>query len=76
MLLFHDSATTLNLVSGLLESISEVESRFVRIVDKECESASNELKKWFKKLAVSNCNICNCHHTPTYTPSERGEGAR
>lgn len=42
----------LTLVSGLLESFSEAETRFVKVADKECEGVSGELKKWFKKLAV------------------------
>lgn len=42
----------INAVAGLFEALSEVDQKFVKVVDKECESVSSDLKKWFKKLAV------------------------
>ena len=51
---FNDNVVNaMSLISGLLDSLSDVEMRFVKIADRECESASSELKRWFKKLAVS-----------------------
>ncbi|KAI5115012.1 hypothetical protein M0805_004148, partial [Coniferiporia weirii] len=46
----------LNAAATLLESLAEVDSRFVKVADKECETASNDLKKWFKKLAKEEKN--------------------
>ena len=33
--------------------MAEVDSKFAKYADKECDSVSAEVKKWFKKLAVS-----------------------
>lgn len=46
------TSAAMNVVSGLLEGLADVDMRFVKVADRECEGASNELKKWFKKLAV------------------------
>jgi hypothetical protein len=37
----------------LLDALTEVHAKFVKVADKECEGLSTEVKKWFKKLAVS-----------------------
>lgn len=39
-------------VATLFETLAEVDLKFVKIADRECETASNDLKKWFKRLAV------------------------
>jgi hypothetical protein len=33
-------------------TFTNVDAKFVKVADKECESASSDLKKWFKKLSV------------------------
>ncbi|TBU52736.1 hypothetical protein BD310DRAFT_831621 [Dichomitus squalens] len=35
----------------IFESMAEVDSKFAKFADKECDSVSAEVKKWFKKLA-------------------------
>ncbi|THH16387.1 hypothetical protein EUX98_g9305 [Antrodiella citrinella] len=35
----------------LFDSLSDVDSKFVKLAEKECDSISNELRKWFKKLS-------------------------
>ena len=35
----------------MFESIVEVDTKFSKIIDKECEAISAEIRKWFKKLA-------------------------
>lgn len=42
----------LTTVASAFETLSEAEARFVKTADRECEGSSNEIKKWFKKLAV------------------------
>lgn len=42
----------LTTVASAFESLSEAEARFVKTADRECEGSSNEVKKWFKRLAV------------------------
>lgn len=39
--------------AGIFEGLAEVNGKFAKIVDKEVENVQNDLKKWFKKLAVS-----------------------
>lgn len=42
----------------MLDSLAEIDAKFVKLIDKECEGVSNDLKKWFKKLAVRR-GICH-----------------
>jgi rubrerythrin len=35
----------------MFESIAEVDTKYSKIIDKECESVSADIRKWFKKLA-------------------------
>ena len=44
---------TLNVIAAIFEIISEVDGKFVKISDKECDNINNDVKKWFRKLAVS-----------------------
>lgn len=55
-------ANALNSFATVLEAIAEVDVKFAKATDKECESISNDVKKWFKQLAVRPC-ILNCHVT-------------
>jgi len=38
--------------ANIFESLSDVDSKFSKIIDREYEVISNEVKKWFKKLSV------------------------
>ena len=51
-LLYTCKGNALNVVAQLLDALAEVDTKFVKIADKECDEASNDVKKWFKKLAV------------------------
>ncbi|TCD67074.1 hypothetical protein EIP91_000587 [Steccherinum ochraceum] len=44
-------ASALLTTATIFEALSEVDSKFVKLADKECDSVSNEVRKWFKKLA-------------------------
>ncbi|KAI1786752.1 hypothetical protein LXA43DRAFT_753753 [Ganoderma leucocontextum] len=44
-------ANALNASATIFESIAEVDSKFAKFADKECDGVSAEVKKWFKKLA-------------------------
>ena len=38
--------------AGFFEAMCEIDSKFAKIADKECDAISGEVRKWFKKLAV------------------------
>ncbi|KAI0759588.1 hypothetical protein BD413DRAFT_596358 [Trametes elegans] len=44
-------ANALNATATIFEAMSEVDAKFAKYVDKECDNVSGEVKKWFKKLA-------------------------
>ncbi|CCM04677.1 uncharacterized protein FIBRA_06863 [Fibroporia radiculosa] len=44
-------ATALVTGATIFETLSDVNQKFVRLADKECDGISAEVKKWFKKLA-------------------------
>lgn len=47
-------ANAFNASATIFESLVEVDSKFVKFADRECDTISAEVKKWFKKLAVRN----------------------
>lgn len=66
----------LTTVASAFETLSEAEARFVKTADRECEGSSNEIKKWFKKLAVRYfAYFARPSSTNDPVCSERGEGA-
>ncbi|OBZ72236.1 hypothetical protein A0H81_07444 [Grifola frondosa] len=44
-------ANALNTSATIFEALSEVDSKFAKFADKECDGISTEVKKWFKKLS-------------------------
>ena len=38
--------------ASVFEVLSDVDVKFSKFVDKECDVINGEVKKWFKKLAV------------------------
>ena len=42
----------MNTIANVFEALTEVDTKFMKLADRECEGVSNDLKKWFKKLAV------------------------
>lgn len=46
-------ANAMNASASIFEALSEVDSKYAKIADKEYDIVSIEVKKWFKKLAVS-----------------------
>ncbi|EMD33318.1 hypothetical protein CERSUDRAFT_126091 [Gelatoporia subvermispora B] len=44
-------ASALIASATIFEALSEVDTKFAKIADKECDAISAEVKKWFKKLA-------------------------
>lgn len=59
MLMLLKLAKALHASATIFEVKSEIDSKFGKIVDKECDSISSEVKKWFKKLAVCLSLILN-----------------
>ncbi|TFK47745.1 hypothetical protein OE88DRAFT_1665358 [Heliocybe sulcata] len=45
------AANALNASAAIFEALSDVDAKFAKVADKECDGLSNEVKKWFKKLA-------------------------
>ena len=41
-----------NASASVFEALSDVDGKFSKFVDKECDVINGEVKKWFKKLAV------------------------
>lgn len=39
--------------AAVFDALSEIDNKFAKVADKECEALSTEVRKWFKKLAVS-----------------------
>ncbi|TFY71152.1 hypothetical protein EVG20_g1861, partial [Dentipellis fragilis] len=37
--------------ASVFEVLSDVDAKYAKLVDKECDSVSSEVRKWFKKLA-------------------------
>ncbi|KAI9056795.1 hypothetical protein FKP32DRAFT_1585055 [Trametes sanguinea] len=44
-------ANALSASAAIFEAMSEVDAKFAKYADKECDAVSAEVKKWFKKLA-------------------------
>lgn len=44
---------TLDVAAAIFETITEVDGKFIKLADKECDNLNNDVKKWFRKLAVS-----------------------
>lgn len=64
-------ASALSVSATIFDTLCEVDSKFVKIADKECDAVSSEVKKWFKKLAVSTV-ICMGEYCFTIgQPTER-----
>ena len=57
------SGNAFNASASVFEVLSDVDTKFSKFVDKECDVVSGEVKKWFKKLVVRrkrivpNCNV-------------------
>jgi hypothetical protein len=44
-------ANALNGSATIFEVLADVDNKFAKVADKECEGMSSEVKKWFKKLS-------------------------
>ena len=51
--LFGGLANALGTSASVFEVLSDVDAKFAKLIDRECDAVSGEVKKWFKKLAVS-----------------------
>ncbi|KDQ59199.1 hypothetical protein JAAARDRAFT_175969 [Jaapia argillacea MUCL 33604] len=47
----HIATNALNASATIFDALFEVDSKFAKLVDKECDAVSADVKKWFKKLA-------------------------
>lgn len=46
-------ANAFTAAATMLDAVSEIDIKFARLCEREYEGLSAELKKWFKKMAVS-----------------------
>ena len=46
------AVNALSASASVFESVYDVDHKFAKSMDKECEGMITEVKKWFKKLAV------------------------
>ena len=58
-------ANALSACATVAEALVDVDSKFVKLADKECDSLSADVKKWFKVLAVCIQAVWNSGHTIT-----------
>ena len=49
-------ANALNASATVFDTLCEVDTKFAKLVDNECEGISTEVKKWFKRLAVRSAS--------------------
>lgn len=43
----------MNTSAVIFEALSDIDSKFAKVADKEYDGISTEVKKWFKRLTVS-----------------------
>jgi len=43
----------MNASAVIFDALSDIDAKFAKLADKEFDGISAEVKKWFKKLAVS-----------------------
>ncbi len=73
---FISLANAFTASAAIFDAVSEVDSKFSKLADKECDGLSAEVKKWFKRLAVRVPNILSML-TVILTPDATTErGAR
>ena len=71
------SANALNASAVVFENVYDVDNKFAKFIDRECEAISSEVKKWFKKLAVRLFPFDPPHFiTRQFHSTERGETSR
>lgn len=72
---FLVAANAMNASASIFEALSDVDSKFSKIADKEYDVVSTEVKKWFKKLAVRPLSLYLASTDPfdVVVSPERGE---
>ena len=66
-------ANALNGSAAVFEALLEVDTKYTKFADKEYDSISTEVKKWFKKLVVRPLSGPEVHWLIKY--SEGGKGS-
>ena len=72
------SGNAFNASASVFEVLSDVDVKFSKFVDKECDVINGEVKKWFKKLAVRRKHTVPslCCGADVFSLIERREGPR
>jgi len=55
---FCSTANALITSASIFETLSEIDAKFAKGADKEYDGVSADVRKWFKKLAVSSLLLC------------------
>ena len=69
-------ANALGTSANVFEVLSDVDAKFAKLIDKECDAVSGEVKKWFKKLAVSAPRSSARAHDVTRASARHGRKRR
>lgn len=56
----------------IFEVLSETDTKFAKLVDKEYDGVSGDVKKWFKKLAVCVCFFVPRYHSNRFLERRKG----
>jgi hypothetical protein len=65
------TANAMNISASIFETLSDIDSKFSKFVDKEYDTVSTEVRKWFKKLAVSTPLISPIIRSPRLSCERR-----
>ena len=66
----------MNTSATIFEAMSDIDSKFAKIADKEYDGISAEVKKWFKKLAVSSLSYLHRRRLTVYQKEEKAHDDR
>jgi hypothetical protein len=59
--------------ANIFEVLAEIDAKFSKILDKEYDAISGEVRKWFKKLAVGTCSASD-HSVNDFRACRRRKG--
>lgn len=52
-------ANAFEATAGLFDVLVDIDVKFSKLMNRECDAVSGDVKKWFKKLAVSTNATCS-----------------
>jgi hypothetical protein len=67
-------ANALNASACIFDVLADVDAKFAKIADREYDAISKEVKRWFKRLAVSSLRSCDPGTIRLTSTAERRKG--